>query len=122
MTLPKHAALIVELSKDSPLIVEARRGPMTIGPKHTVIIGTSGSTDYLNDTTGNQRFWPVSVPRGEPALDNGQDCDGLHDEGAPVQYLCSRCFPDVASIRGDLTEPQDDEHDEARRDADEQME
>lgn len=109
--------------KDAALIVESRRGPTPIDPKYTVIIGTSGSTDYLHDTTCNQRFWAaVSVPRGEPAPDDALLCDGLHDEGAPVQYLCSRCFPDVASIRGDLTDAQGDEYDEARRDADEQME
>ena len=49
-------------------------------------------------------------------------CDGLHDESAPSQYLCSRCFPDVASIRGDLTDAQDDEYDEACRDEDGEME
>jgi len=115
VTLPKHAALISELSKDVPLIVEARRGPTTIDPKYLVIIGTSGSTDYLHDT-GNQRFWPVSVPCGESAPDDGQDCDGLHDEGAPVQYLCSKCFLN----RGDLAESQEDEYDEARRDDDDE--
>lgn len=46
-------------------------------------------------------------------------CDGLHDENAPAQYLCSRCFPD---LQPDLTDPQDDECDEARRDDDEEME
>ena len=94
------------------------RGPTAIDPKYTVIIGMSGSTDYLRDATGSQRFWPVSAPRGEPAPDVRQDCDGLHDESAPLQYLCLRCFPD----RGDLMEPQDDEYDEACRDEDEEME
>lgn len=32
------------------------------GKRHFVIIGTSGSHDYLKDSTGNQRFWPVKVP------------------------------------------------------------
>lgn len=122
MTSPKDVALIARYlaaSCGSPLIVESRLGPPTIVPKHIVIIGTSGSDDYLNDKTSNQRFWPVSVQRGESAPDDEQTCDGLHDEGAPVQYLCSRCFPD---LRGDLTEAQDDEYDEARRDETEEME
>lgn len=49
-------------------------------------------------------------------------CDGLHDEGAPERYLCSRCFPD---LQGDLAEPRDDEDDdeyEPRRDAGQEME
>ena len=107
MTLPKDPAA---------MIVGPSRGPVVIDPKYTVIIGTSGSTDYLNDTTGSQRFWPVTAPRGE---DSDQDCDGLHDESAPIQYLCSRCFP---KLRRDLAEPLNDEYDEARRDEDKEME
>lgn len=78
-----------------------------------VIIGTSGSTDYLLDGTGDCRFWPVHVPHRASAPDDGQVCDGLHDEDAPAQYQCSRCFP---SFRGDLLEIQEDAYDEVRRD------
>ena len=59
---------------------------------------------------------------GVHASDDGQVCDGVHDEGAPAHYLCSRCFPDVVDLRGDLADPQDDDYDEARRDEDEEME
>ena len=104
-----------------------------------VIIGTSGSTDYLKDT-GNRRYWPVAVSINTPPataedlavvqrfveatggkwlVEAGEDCDGLHAEGAPVQYLCSRCFPD---LRGDLAASHDDEYEEARRDDAEEME
>ena len=111
------------------------------GKRPRVIIGTSGSTDYLKDTTGDRRYWPVAVASidtppataedlavvqrlvqatgGKWLVEAGEGCDGLHDEGAPLQYLCSRCFPD---LRGDLTESQDDEYDEARRDEAEEME
>ena len=63
-----------------------------------VIIGTSGSPDYLKGTAGEQRYWPVSAPPPAeafsacPAADDGA-CDGLHVEGSPPQYLCTRCFP-----------------------------
>ena len=111
------------------------------GKRPLVIIGTSGSTDYLNDTTGDRRYWPVSsspvdtpppsaedravVQRlveatgGQWLVEAGESCDGLHDEAAPTHYLCSRCFPD---LRGDLTAPRDDEYDEARQDEAEEME
>jgi hypothetical protein len=76
-----------------------------------VIIGTSGSPDYLQDT-GTTRFWPVTVG----ADDDEGSCDGLHSEGAPVQYLCSRCFP----VRGDLSKLADDEYvDDQRADEEE---
>jgi predicted P-loop ATPase len=35
--------------------------------KSLVIIGTSGSTDYLKDTTGDRRYWPVTPPDGAAA-------------------------------------------------------
>ena len=93
-----------------------------------VIIGTSGSTDYLKGTD-NRRYWPVvpnAVEADAPPLSaedqailkrlieaggiepvaREENCDGLHDEGAPSHYLCSRCFPD---LRGDLAEPYEDE-------------
>jgi hypothetical protein len=74
--------------------------------KALVVIGTSGSTDYLRDATGNQRFWLVKPPPEATAA--AETCDGIHDEGAPAQYLCSRCFPD----RNDLGQAEDDEYDE----------
>lgn len=44
-------------------------------------IVTSGSMDYLRDTTADRRFWPVTLPPGEvPVLDEGEVSDGLHDE------------------------------------------
>jgi hypothetical protein len=114
---------------------------VTAEGKKLVVIGTSGSTDYLLDvdqyrpTRQDRRFWPVTVPPVDLATlrvdraqlwaeaaefwaDDGLRCDGLHDEAAPIQYQCSRC----PGLRGDLSEPQDDEYEEARRDDAEEME
>jgi hypothetical protein len=76
-----------------------------IDKKHDalVVIATSGSPDYLIDTTGSRRFWPVTVPA------DGEGCDGIHDEGAPATHLCTRCFPDLC--REDLALDRDDEDD-----------
>lgn len=39
------------------------RGKNKVGSKRLrVIIGTSGSADYLKDTTGNRRYWSGLVP------------------------------------------------------------
>lgn len=35
--------------------------------KPFVVIGTSGSPDYLNDKTGSRRFWPVSSTKVPPS-------------------------------------------------------
>jgi len=83
-----------------------------------VVIGTSGSTDYLNDTTGDRRYWAVSAaPVADTSpIDNEahaaivkelvEMCDGLHDENTPAHYLCSRCFRNI------LVEHDDDHRDE----------
>jgi predicted P-loop ATPase len=40
-------------------------------PRSFVLIGTSGSPDYLNDTTGDRRYWTVPVPVVEASsIDN----------------------------------------------------
>jgi hypothetical protein len=87
-----------------------------------VIIGTSGSTDYLRDATGDQRSWPVQM--GAPRSDTEESCDGIHDEGAPLHHLCTRCFPDLTDrvLKGDLFGPGDDECDEVRQDEDQEIE
>ena len=99
------------------MVVSSRREPSPIDHKY-VLIGTSGSHDYLKEGTGDRRFWPVSVVSDRQSADDKEGCDGLHDGSAPVQYLCSRCFP----LRGDLSDPHEDEYDEARRDESEEME
>jgi len=96
--------------------------------KDLVVIGTSGSTDYLTDPRGDQRFWPekISADEAGPPL-SAEDhsklkalfmgCDGIHDEGAPAIYLCTRCFPD--SGRGDHGSTDEDDHRDDRRETEE---
>lgn len=62
MTDEEAQALLKQLIHASgPLRVAGpSRGPRPIDARYTVI-GTSGSTDYLRDETGSQRFWPVKV-------------------------------------------------------------
>ena len=41
-------------------------------PRHFVIVGTSGSHDYLTDSTDGQRFWPIHVATPPPAPNERQ--------------------------------------------------
>ncbi len=55
-------------------------------PRSFTIVGTSGSTDYLRDTTGNRRFWPVRTDRFD--LDRlRRDRDQLWAEAASREAL-----------------------------------
>lgn len=48
-------------------------------PVAFVVIATSGSTDYLRDTTVGQRFWPVTIPaRASMTAPSTVDVEGLH--------------------------------------------
>lgn len=54
--------------------------------KHYVVIGTSGSHDFLRND--KRRFWPREIAvEAEPLC-----CDGLHDGRVPLPYCCSRCL------------------------------
>jgi predicted P-loop ATPase len=59
----KPAALKSFLSRSHDEARLAYQREKTSVPRGFVVIGTSGSLDYLQDGTGNRRFWPVSVRR-----------------------------------------------------------
>jgi len=84
-----------------------------------MVMGTSGSTDYLREGTVEKRYWLVGPPLSDP--DTGA-CDGVHDEGAPPQHLCTRCFPDRSGDPRDLSAHADDEYGDNCRDEQEEIE
>lgn len=75
--LDDHALILAKLAAEPPVLVmgptegtsrlreavlaASRRG------KPLVIIGTSGSSDYLRGANDDRRFWPVKVQLGQPS-------------------------------------------------------
>jgi hypothetical protein len=80
-------------------------------PRQFVIIGTSGSRDYLEDSTSNQPFWPVYTPTTTPTDDTNTDddppCDGSHDTDTSLLFPCTRCFPYGRDTQRNLDERED---------------
>lgn len=66
----KHEALLADLVREdaSLLVVGPSCDPALIDSTYK-IIGTSGSADYLRDTSGKSRLWSVSVPCDETRRD-----------------------------------------------------
>jgi predicted P-loop ATPase len=62
MSRSDSAALKSFLSRPADEARMAYQRTPTRVPRHFMVVGTTGATDYLRDT-GNRRFWPVRVVR-----------------------------------------------------------
>jgi predicted P-loop ATPase len=54
---------------------------VTTRPRHFIMIGTTNSKQYLRDSTGNRRFWPIKTPQFDAAK-IAKDRDQLWAEAA----------------------------------------
>lgn len=75
----EHVKAFLSRSRDTARMAYDRM--ITDRPRHFVVIGTTNSTSYLKDTTGNRRFWPVKTP-GLDAKQIRENRDQLWAEAA----------------------------------------
>ena len=56
-------------------------------PRSCIFFGTTNTTDYLQDTTGNRRFWPVDTGEQAAAKNVWRDLDGETDQIWAEAYM-----------------------------------
>ena len=61
------------LSKQDDQYRAAYARRLEVHPRRCIFVGTSNDTEFLKDTTGNRRFWPVNVGRGDTDLSVFED-------------------------------------------------
>jgi hypothetical protein len=81
-------------------------------PRQCIFIGTTNNREFLNDPTGNRRFWPVDVTVNKPAKNIWQDLnqaeiDQLWAEAVTLYKAGESVFLDV-DIEMKATEIQSD--------------
>jgi predicted P-loop ATPase len=76
----EHLKALLSRRIDGPVRMAYARKPV-YEPRQFVVIGTTNSESFLKDTTGNRRFWPVSVDRFDIAA-LARDRDQLWAEAA----------------------------------------
>jgi putative DNA primase/helicase len=76
-------------------------------PRQGVLIGTTNLTDYLRDTTGNRRFWPVWCKRADAKWIE-ENRNQLWAEAAYREARSEPIWLDDASLRQNATDTQND--------------
>jgi hypothetical protein len=85
---------------DGPVRLAYARTPVEV-PRSFVLVGTTNRDEYLRDTTGNRRFWPVRVQRIDVAAIQ-RDRDQLWAEAAAREATGAsiRLSPDLWGAAG----------------------
>mgnify|MGYP001600830688 CR=1 FL=1 len=58
----EHLKSMLSRQSDGPVRMAYAHSPVE-QPRRFIIIGTTNSHEYLHDTTGNRRFWPVRIEK-----------------------------------------------------------
>lgn len=97
-----HEALKGFLSARVDLFRKPYGREVVEAPRHCVIVGTSNPRDYLNDSTGNRRFWTIEVPRRIDFDWVREHREQLWAEAASIYsgaQACARCRPQLPHSR-----------------------
>jgi predicted P-loop ATPase len=74
-------------------------------PRQTMLMGTTNDKDYLRDTTGNRRFWPVACVKAEADW-IAEVRDQLWAEAAIIEAEGETLWLDEAEVRKEATTAQ----------------
>lgn len=88
MTKQETSAVKQFLSKTHDIYRAAYGRQTNKYPRRCVFFGTSNDNEFLKDTTGNRRFWPVDVGLHEPKRSIWEELPGEVDQIWAEAYCC----------------------------------
>ena len=110
MSLVEHLKGMLSRQVDGPVRLAYGRLPVE-QPRQFIVVGTTNSYNYLSDTTGNRRFWPVRVEQFnvEWVTENRDQlwAEAYHREQAGESIRLNPALWDAAKLQQDRRQTTD---------------